>query len=152
GIEADSEEWDRLATNLAMTDKEQSVTTEKPDLAQYGLDKPSVTVTAKLKDGKTVGMSFGSENPKKTFTYAKLTDKPEVFLASTEGSHLFQKSLTDMREKKVLAFETDDVDSVRIDDGKSEIALQKSGSDWVVKKPAESGADSSEITTFLSSV
>jgi hypothetical protein len=153
GVDADSEEWDRLASNLAMTDKEQSVTTDKPDFAQYGLDKPSVTVEAKLKDGRTVGIAFGSENPKKTFTYAKLIDKPEVFLASTTWSHLFQKSLTDLRDKKVLAFETDDVDSVRISDGKgSEIALQKSGQDWVVKKPVETNADSSEITTFLSSV
>src|SRR5438477_10178775 len=58
GVEADSEEWDRLASNLSITEKEQSVTSEKPDLAQYGLDKPSVTVAAKLKDGKTIGVLY----------------------------------------------------------------------------------------------
>jgi hypothetical protein len=153
GIEADSDEWDRLATNLAGTNKESSVTSEKPDLAQYGLDKPTVSVTAKMKDGKTVGVAFGADNPKKTFTYAKLNESNEVFLAPSSSAKGFQKSLTDLRDKKVLSFEADDVDSVRITlDKGEETALQKSGADWLLKKPVETNADASEVSTFLSSV
>ena len=154
GVEADSEEWDRLASNLAATEKDQTVTSEKPELAQYGLDKPVSAVTAKMKDGKTIGVQYGIENPKKTFTYAKLTDSPEVFLSSSTYAKLFQKTLTDLRNKKVLGdFATDDVDSIQITQDKgNELTLQKSGTDWVIKKPVETNADPSEATTFLSSM
>ena len=154
GVEPDSEEWDRLASNLAATQKEQTVTSDKPELAQYGLDKPVVTINARLKDGKAIGVQYGGENPKKTFTYARLTDSPEVFLTSTTYAKLFQKSLTDLRNKKILGdFEADDIDSFGIAQAKgNELDLQKSGMDWAIKKPVETNGDSSEATMFLSSV
>lgn len=154
GVEPDSEEWDRLASNLAATEKDQTVTSDKPELAPYGLDKPVATINARLKDGKAIGVQFGSENPKKTFTYARLTDGSEVFLTSTTYAKLFNKSLTDLRNKKVMGdFEADDIDSVVIvQDKGNELDLRKSGMDWAIKKPVETSADSSEATTFLSSV
>jgi hypothetical protein len=59
GLEADSEEWEQLASSFVRIEKEETVTTEKADLAPYGLDQPVVKLTAKLKDGKTPGILFG---------------------------------------------------------------------------------------------
>ena len=151
GVDADSDEWDMLVSSLGQIEKGGAVSSSA-NLAQYGLDKPVVEVTAKLKDGKTVGVLFGSENPKKSDNYAKLADSPDVFLSPVSGSKSFQKSLTDLRNKKVFEFAPDDIHSVRIEDGKNLLEFQKSGMDWLVKKPLDLKADGEEISGFLSAI
>ena len=151
GLDADSEEWDMLVSSLGQIEKGGAVSAST-NLAQYGLDKPVVEVTAKLKDGKSVGVLFGSENPKKSDNYAKLADSPDVFLSPVSGSKSFQKSLTDLRNKKVLEFALDDINSIRIEDGKTLMEFQKSGMDWLIKKPLDLKADAEEISGFLSAI
>jgi hypothetical protein len=151
GIDADSEAWEMLVSSLGQIEKGGVVSAEA-NLSQYGLDKPAVEVTAKLKDGKSVGVLFGSENPKKTDNYAKLADSPDVFLSPVSGSKSFQKTLTDLRNKKILEFALDDIHSVRIEDGRSLMEFQRSGMDWMVKKPLDVKADKEEIAGFLSGI
>ena len=153
GLEADPETWDQLASNFVNIQKDQVVSGEKTDLAPYGLDKPAIVVRSKLKSGAAPGILIGSENPRKTLHYAKTVDTDEVFFVSTSDSGSFKKSLTDLRNKKVLDFETDNVDLVKISAaGKPDIEIQKSGSDWLIRKPVEGRADASEVTSFLSAI
>lgn len=149
GVEADSAQWDMLASGLGDIEKEGVVATTSTDLAPFGLDKPAVQVTAKLKDGHTVSVLFGGENPRKTQAYAKLADNAEVFLSPVSSSKTFQKSLMDLRDKKVLDIAVDDISSVRIEDGKNQVEIQKSGMDWLLKKPLEVKADGAEVSAFL---
>jgi hypothetical protein len=153
GFETDSETWEQMAASFVLIEKDETVNNQKTDLAPYGLDKPVVKITAKLKNGSTQTALFGAENPKKTFNYAKRGDVDEVFLSSTSWSGAFKKNLTDLRNKKVLEFEADEVDSVRISaTGKPDIEIQKSGMDWLIKKPVDARADSAEVSGFLSSI
>jgi hypothetical protein len=153
GLEADSETWEQMASSFVLIEKDETVNTQKTDLGPYGLDKPPVKVTAKLKNGSTSSVLFGAENPRKTFNYAKRGDNDEVFLSATTWSGNFKKSLTDLRNKKVLDFEIDSVDSLRISaTGKPDIEIQKSGMDWLIKKPQETRADAGEVSGFLSSI
>src|SRR5262249_1531806 len=64
----------------------------------------------------------------------------------------FTKNVSDLRNKKVLDFETDDIDNVKIVEGAKELEAQKTGDDWQLKKPVDTKADSSEISTFTSSI
>ncbi len=153
GLEPDSETWEQMATSFPLIEKDDAVATQKTDLAPYGLDKPAVKVTAKLKSGSSQSVLFGNENPRKTFNYAKRGDTDEVFLSASTWSSNFKKSLTDLRNKRVLDFETDSIDAVRISAaGKPDIEIQKSGMDWLIKKPQEARADNGEVSGFLSSI
>src|SRR5262249_19988001 len=85
--------------------------------------------------------------------YAKRTDNDEVFLVPTSGASSFKKSLTDLRDKKVLNFETDNIDAIKIaTTGKPELEVQKSGMDWRIKKPVDAAADAGEVVSFLSAI
>jgi len=153
GLEADAETWEQLASSFVGIQKDQVVSTEKTDLGLYGLDKPGIVVRSRLKSGATPGVLIGGENPRKTLNYAKLADTDEVFLISTSDSGAFKKSLTDLRNKKVLDFETDNIDLVRISiPGKPELEIQKSGSDWLIRKPVQGPADAAEVTSLLSAI
>jgi hypothetical protein len=153
GLEADSDTWEQLATSFVEIQKDEVVSAPKTDLVPFGLDKPAIVVRVKLKGGNAAGVLLGSENPKKTFHYAKRTDTDEVFLVSTSNAGSFKKNFTDLRNKKVLDFESDNIDLVRIEaPGKPAMELQKPGSDWQLKKPMDARADAGEVQGFLSSI
>jgi Domain of unknown function (DUF4340) len=153
GLEADPDVWDQLASSFVQIKKDEVVSAQKTDLAPYGLDKPGISVKVKLKNGASQGVLFGSENPKKTLTYSKRPDSDEVFLVSTSESGSFKKSIGDLRNKKVLDFESDNIDAVRIaTPGKPDLEIQKSGMDWLIKKPVEAAADAGEVSSFVSSI
>jgi len=152
GIQADSDELEQLASNIPQISRDDTVAQNAQDLTPFGLKEPPVKLSAKLKDGKQLEILFGSDNPKKTFTYAKLGGSNDVFLTGSNWAKTFTKSVSDVRNKKILEFETDDIDGVKITEGGRELDAQKSGENWQLKKPVDTKADSSEISTFISSI
>jgi hypothetical protein len=152
GIEADSGEWDQLASNIPRIEREDTVAQAPADVAQFGLKDPGVKVSAKTKDGKTLEILFGSENPKKTHNYAKLSNGNDVFLTGSNWTRTFTKNISDLRNKKVLEFEADDIDGVKILDGNRELEIEKAGDQWQLKKPIDAKADGGEVSSFTSTV
>jgi len=153
GLEADADTWEQLASSFVGIQKDEIVSAQKTDLAPFGLDKPGIVVKSKLASGATKSILIGAENPKKTFNYAKAGETDEVFLISTTDGGAFKKSLTDLRDKKVLDFESDNIDAVKVSvQGKPDLEIQKSGADWLIRTPVVGRADPSEVTSFLSAI
>jgi hypothetical protein len=152
GMEADSDEWEQLASNIPRVEREDTVTQNAQDLSPFGLKDPAVKVSAKTMDGKTLEILFGAENPKKTFNYAKLSSNNDVFLSASNWAKTFTKTVSDVRNKKVLEFEPESIDAVKITDGTKELDAQKSGDDWNLKKPAGTKGDGGEFSSFASTV
>ena len=152
GVETDSDEWQSLASDISRIEREDTVAQNAQDLTPFGLKDPAVKVSAKTKDGKSFEILFGSENPRKTFTYAKFGNNNDVFLTASNWEKTFTKTVADLRNKKVLELEPDDIDDVKVMDGSKELEAQKSGDNWQLKKPIDTKADNGEISTFLSSV
>jgi hypothetical protein len=152
GLEADSDTWNELASSIPRIERNDTVAQNAQDLSPFGLKDPAVKVSAKLKDGKTIDVLFGSDNPRKTFSYAKTGSSNDVFLTGSNWSKTFTKTLSDVRNKKVLDFELDDIDNVKIQDGSKELEAQKSGDTWQLKNPADTKADANEFVTFISAI
>src|SRR2546425_6256725 len=152
GLRADWDEGKSLASTFPQIDRNDTVAQNAQDLSSFGLKEPPVKVSAKLKDGKTLEILFGSENPKKTYNYAKLANSNDVFLTGSNWSKTFTKTTSDVRNKKLLEFESDDIDGVKIAENAKELEAQKSGDNWQLKKPVDTKADSSEVSSFISSI
>lgn len=152
GLEADPDEWEMLASNILGVEREATVAENAQDLTPFGLKDPLIKVSAKLTGGQSLELLLGGENPKKTHNYAKQGSSSDVFLTGSNWSRTFTKTVSDLRNKKVLEFEDDAIDSVKITEGTKEIELRKAGEDWQLKKPVDTKADSGDITTFLSSI
>jgi uncharacterized protein DUF4340 len=152
GVETDSDEWQMLASNVPRIEREDTVAQNAQDLTPFGLKEPQVTVTAKLANGQSLGIEFGAENPRKTYHYAKLAGSNDVFLSPNNWATVFTRTVSDLRNKKVLDFETDDIDAVKIASGSSQLDVEKSGEHWQIKKPMDTPAEDTEITSLLSSM
>src|SRR4051794_11868014 len=58
-IEADDDAWESLSQSLSGIQHEEEVAGNGSDLAQFGLDKPALTVAVKLADGRATQIQFG---------------------------------------------------------------------------------------------
>jgi hypothetical protein len=152
GIEADPDEWEGLASNVPRIERGDAVAQGVQDLGQFGLTQPPLTVAAKLTDGRSVEIAFGAENPGKTYRYAKLAGSNDVFLSPSIWVSTFTKTVSELRNKKILQFESGDIDAVKVTDGAKELEFQKSGDHWQIKKPSDLSGDDNEISSFLSSI
>ena len=117
----------QLASNIPQIEREDTVAQNATGPDAVRVEGSAVKVSAKTKDGKTVEILFGAENPRKTFNYAKFGSNNDVFLTASNWAKTFTKNVSDLRNKKVLEFEPDDIDNVKIIDGTKELEAQKSG-------------------------
>ena len=74
-----------------------------PNWSQYGMDAPTRTYHFKLKDGKALKMSIGTQNPGAYAHYVRRDDSQTVLLIdNTDNKSLIEKTLFDLRDKRIL--------------------------------------------------
>jgi hypothetical protein len=88
-------------TRLSSSNMSKLVEENPKDLAKYGLDKPSMTVTIGAGSAKTVLEVGKTENNE---TYAKDASRPIVFVVDSTLQTDLNKSFDDYRKKEVFEF------------------------------------------------
>ena len=97
-IDAFQHAWTRAADALANLSNERPINAGPVDLAQYGLDKPRVTVTATTADGKELRVALGAGDPTQTRVYAKTADMG-IFMVPKEAVTDLDRPLLDLRNR-----------------------------------------------------
>jgi hypothetical protein len=139
-VEADSGELSGITSSLASLEVQRVVDEQATDFKQYGLDPPRIDVAFKA-GGQDRRVLIGQKTPAGTDLYAKLPDKPRVFLISSYLEATFNKSPFDLRDKSIMKIDHDKVDTVEITSPDHDVKLAKSGTDWRVKAPVDARAD-----------
>ncbi len=148
GLEADSAAWDTAAANVGRIDRDDTVVSDAADPAVYGLDPPAIRVSVRLEGGTVEEILFGNANPRGTFRYARLSSNPEVFLAAASWASLFEKSTTDLRDKTVLRFEPDSVQSITVR-GANPLRIERDSEGWRLSAPIIARADDGQVEALL---
>jgi hypothetical protein len=139
-VNADEAELSGITSNLASLEIQRVVDDQPTEVKQYGLDPPRIEVTFK-QDGKERTLLLGQKTPTGTDIYAKLPDKPRVFLVSSYLEATFNKSSFDLRDKTILKIDRDKVDRVEIETPDHTVKVAKQGSDWRITSPVDARAD-----------
>lgn len=128
-----------------------SVVEDKPaDISKYGLNNPSLTVTISEKNGKSDKLIFGDDVPAGSLVYAQTGSSSKVYAVSSSTKTSFDKSLNDLRDKRLLMFDSNNLTRVELDSAKSDIEFGKNGqNDWAIIKPASYRADSFQVEELL---
>ena len=90
-----------LLTRLSTSNMSKLVEADAKDLAKYGLDKPTMTLTVGAGSAKTVLQVGKTENDQ---TYAKDASRPVVFTVDSTLQGDFKKSFDDYRKKELFEF------------------------------------------------
>ena len=143
-VEADDAELSGITSNLASLEVQRVVDEQATDFKQYGLDPARIEVSFKAGDQQR-RLLLGQKTPSGTDLYAKLPDKPRVFLISSYLDSTFNKSPFDLRDKSIIKIDHDKVDSVDITSPDHAVTFAKTGPDWRIKAPVDARADFSAV-------
>jgi hypothetical protein len=147
---ADETELSGITSNLASLDVQRVIDDKATDLKQYGLSPARVEVS--FKDGGQHALLIGQKTPTGTDLYAKLPDKPRVFLISSFLESTFNKTPFDLRDKTVLKIDREKIDHIDITTKDQTITLAKQGEDWQLTAPLTARADFSAVDGLLGSL
>ena len=147
--DADSNEVTALVNSLVSLELNREVDPKATDLAQYGLAAPKADITFTATGGATGRLRLGDATPTGSDVYAVKGDDGRVFLVSTFAETSLVKSAFDLRDKRVLRFERDQVDGLEITSAGATAALTRTNSEWRVTAPSGARGDYGAIEGLL---
>jgi len=139
---ADTSELSSITSNLSSLEIQSVVDENAADLSQYGLNPPRVDVAFRRKNDKEFRhLLIGEKTPTGGDLYAKTPQDKKVFLISSYLDSTFNRTAFDLRDKSILEFDREKVDSVEIAKGGSTLQFARSGQDWKIVKPIAARGD-----------
>jgi hypothetical protein len=147
---ADKSTADSLASDITMAKSERTI--EEPNLKwkNFGLNPAAVKLTAKLSDGKIHELEVGDKDFSSSSVFARIPGQNKVLVLSSMLHTDATKKLFDFRDKNVVEFQRDQLKALHIVTKGKEYIFEKTGDDWIVKKPFESRGDNTEINSIVS--
>ena len=91
------------------------------DLAEYGLDRPALTVIILLKKGKTVTIDFGLESPIPEMYYACLNRSRNVVVIGKDIKNNLSPKLSYLRERKIVNVTEEQVRQLTVKTGQGQV-------------------------------
>jgi hypothetical protein len=146
--DADQSEASTVTSSLASLEVNRVVDENAANLAEYGLAEPRIKVAFKAAEGSSGELHLGDKTATQSDVYAVKPGEKRVFLVQAFHETSFAKKPFDLRDKRVLMFERDKVDSIELAAGKV-VQLGRAGSDWVVKQPMQARGDYSAVEGLL---
>jgi hypothetical protein len=131
-----------LIAILAGVGSEKVVDDKAADLSQYGLTEPALAVTVGLKDGKTRKFAIGDAASIGSAFYASAQGDSHVYTVATYTKEALDKTSADLRDRRLLTFNSDKLARVVLAAHKTETEFGKNASgDWQIVKPKPYRAD-----------
>jgi hypothetical protein len=150
---ADESGVSRILASLSDFKYRDLIEKQPKNLAQYGLDKPKLTVHVVLKHNKgEKTVIIGAKSPVDNVYYTRVNNDPRVYTVESAAQDLASITLFDLRDKKLTEFDTEKVSQVALHQGAVALDFQKEAGVWKMKRPLESPAAESEVTSLLSSL
>ena len=150
---ADTTEVESLARNIAELERGRYVAEgEDIDLDEFGLTEPELQVHFEVEGAETsTGLLLGDETPTGSNRYAKLSNENKVFVIASHLKGSLDKKPWDLRDKKVLHFDTDLVERLSLKGPENEVILAKVSEDlWNVTTPSFCRADRYKASSLVS--
>jgi hypothetical protein len=147
---ADQDAVNSLTSSISTLNADRLIEDHPANLAEFGLDNPKEEVDVTLKDGKTDKLLLGSDTPSGSDSYAKLETKPAVYTIPSYSKSSFDKSVNDLRDKRLLPFNQDKLTSVTLASKGPSIEFGKNGQgEWQITKPKPLRADNGSVDDLV---
>lgn len=124
-----------LLNNLRSLSVEEFVDGGEARLSEFGLDKPSVTVTIKLRDGlkERFIRVLAGDAPNSKGSFFTYDGAPSVFKVPAEKIIPLRKGMIDLRDRRLLQIEAKDIEKL-VSGGTADtpVEIQAAAMDWTV--------------------
>src|SRR6266446_6432774 len=148
-LPADADAVSSMLSTLSSLSSDRTVEDKVASLDQYGLAQPVIELDIIDKNEKTSRLLIGDNTPAGTAVYAAIGGDSRVFALSSHKKSSLDKSTDDLRDKRLLIFDSDRVSSIELTTKKQTIAFGRSKDEWQIVKPKPFRADRSQVEDLL---
>jgi hypothetical protein len=138
-----------VVSTLSSLGSERVVEEKAGDLSQFGLTNPTLEVDITGKNNSTHKVLIGDDTPTSNGAYAKLDGDPRVFTIASYTKTSIDKSLNDLRDKRLLTVEPDKVSRVDLTANQQDIEFGRNKDQWQILKPKPLRADSYQVDDLI---
>ena len=137
----DQEVANTFASAATTLNSDRLVDDKPTDLKQFGLADPWLQIDVTQKNGKTNKLLLGDDVPGGSSTYAKLASDPKIYTIASYVKTSLDKSVKDLRDKRLLTFDQDKLSRLELIAKKDDIEFGRSKDEWQILKPKPMRAD-----------
>jgi hypothetical protein len=148
-LSADQSAVSSVVSTLSSLSSDRLVEDKASNLSQYGLAEPKLEVSLTEKDNKTQKLLVGDETPTSSGAFARLDGDPRVFTIASYTKSSIDKSVNDLRDKRLLAIEPDRVSRVELNANKQVIEFGRNKDQWQILKPKPLRADAFQVDELV---
>jgi len=146
---ADQEAAGQLVTAASTVASDRVVEDKASDVSAYGLKAPSLEVDITTKAGKTSKLKIGDDTPTNSGAYAMLEGDPRVFTVASYVKSGLDKSVNDLRDKRLLTFDQDKLSRVELVAKKQDMEFGRDKDQWQIVKPKPLRADGLQVEELI---
>lgn len=147
---ADTEAVNSLIANFTVLTADRLVDEKPADLASYGLSTPALEALVSLKDGKTQKLLIGDDTPTGSSCFVMLAGDPKVYTISTSIKASIDKTSADLRDKRILTFDSEKLTRVELTAKKATFEFGKNNqNEWTIVKPKPLRADGWQVEELV---
>jgi cbb3-type cytochrome oxidase subunit 3 len=133
--EADSATLSSLLFDLRSARVAEFVKTSLKNPELFGLDDPQQVLTVSLGKDKPWTLKLGNQSADGKHYFASRTEDSTVFTIAIEDTDKLFRSLHDLKDKSLLSFKKEDVETISIEYPDRVFELQKQNEDWNLTQP-----------------
>jgi hypothetical protein len=149
-LPADQDAVASMASSLSPLTADSVVDDNAADMSKYGLSSPSLTVAIHEKNGKSDQLAFGDDVPAGSLVYARVNNGSKVYAVASSVKTSFDKSLNDVRDKRLLTFDQNSVSRIELTCAKGNVEFGKNNqNEWQIVKPQPYRADNFQVEELL---
>ena len=142
---ADQSAVSSVISSLSSLNSQRVVEDKASDLKTFGLDSPNVEVDLTEKDNKSHKLLLGDSTPTSNGVYAMLSGDPRVFTVASYEKSSIDKSLNDLRDKRLLPVSADKISRVEVVRKGQDIEFGRNKDEWQILKPKPLRADGTQV-------
>jgi Domain of unknown function (DUF4340) len=151
-LPADQDSVSSLLSNLSPLNSDRLLEEKAADPNAYGLAKPAVEISITEKNRKSEELLLGDDTPTGSGAYAALKGDPRVFIVASYHKSGLDKAVNDLRDKRLLTFDSDKLSRVELTAKKQTIEFGRSKDQWQILKPKPLRADQTAVEDLVRSL
>ena len=151
-LPADQDSVSSLLSNLSPLNSDRLLEEKAADLNAFGLGKPAVEVRITEKKKTPEELLLGDDTPTGSGAYAALKGDPRVFVVASYHKTGLDKTENDLRDKRLLTFDSEKLSRVELTAKKQTIELGRSKDQWQILKPKPLRANQSAVEDLVRSL
>jgi hypothetical protein len=146
---ADQSSVENVISTLSTLTSERLIEDKAANLKEFGLDDPGEQVEITEKNNKTQTLLIGDNTPTGNAVFVALAGDPRVFTLASYAKTSLEKSTNDLRDKRLLTFDSDKLSRVELTAKKETIEFGRNRDQWQIVKPKPYRADESRVEDLI---